>query len=53
MWNAIPTHLKSAPNGSAFKRRLREHIRMGMDRLEWYMTSPFMADFDVNYWPMI
>ena len=31
MWNTPPTHLKSAPNGTAFKRGLRKHVRMEMD----------------------
>ena len=28
MWNALPAHLKSAPNGTTFKCRLRDHIRI-------------------------
>ena len=35
MWNALPAHLKSAPNGTTFKRGLRDHIRIEMvDRRE-------------------
>ena len=34
MWDALPTHRKSAPIGTAFKRGLREHIRIEMDRRE-------------------
>ena len=34
MWNALPAHLKSAPNDTTFKRGLRDHICMEMDRRE-------------------
>ena len=31
MWNALSADLKSAPNGTTFKRGLRDHIRIEMD----------------------
>ena len=34
MWNALPAHLKTAPNGTTFKRGLRDLIRIDMDRRE-------------------
>ena len=50
MWNALPAHLESAPNGTTFKRGLRDHICIEMGRRENNIfIYLFMASFDKIY----
>ena len=50
MWNALPAHLESAPNGTTFKLGLRDHICIEMGRRENdIFIYLFMASFDIIY----